>query len=299
MEEDLSISCAHDKFFKETFSRKETMCSFITEYLPKSLTSKLNLETLAIQKDSFINKELAETFSDLVYSVELSGKKAYIYFLFEHKSYIDKWVMYQLLRGMVSIWDDRIAKHGKKKGKKEDKGNGKNGEQKNVFPKFLPVVVPIVIYHGEKEWNVENSLGHLFDCDDNIKHYIPEFKSEVYDISNIPENEIRGNLFLRAYMHFLNRTQKRTLNELLDIVFALLSEIYNERTKLDCFELFLRYFGSIAKPEEWENVNVTKFLSKQDGEHIMKTAADVFIERGIEKGKIEDAKMMLQMELTI
>ena len=85
------LSNPHDKFFKESFSRKEVARSFIREYLPRGICTQLDLKTLTIRKDSYIDKEMFEHFSDILYSVKLSGKQAFIYLLFEHKSTIDHW----------------------------------------------------------------------------------------------------------------------------------------------------------------------------------------------------------------
>jgi len=64
----------------------------------------MDLESLEICKDSFIEKDLRDYFSDMLYKVNLSGSPAYVYILFEHKSYYDKYVHLQLLEYMVKIW---------------------------------------------------------------------------------------------------------------------------------------------------------------------------------------------------
>ncbi|KMQ50578.1 transposase [Chitinispirillum alkaliphilum] len=108
---DNPLSTPHDTLFRETFSRIETVRSFVANYVPKKISSQLNLQTLAIQKDSFIDKELSEHFSDILYSVKLRGKPAFLYLLFEHKSYIDPWTGFQLLRNMVKIWEQYRKQH--------------------------------------------------------------------------------------------------------------------------------------------------------------------------------------------
>jgi predicted transposase/invertase (TIGR01784 family) len=75
-------------------------------------------------KESFIDKELSEHFSDILYKIKLSEKPCYIYLLFEHKSYIDPWTGFQLLRNMVKIWEQYF-----KQNKTADK---------------LPVILPII-----------------------------------------------------------------------------------------------------------------------------------------------------------
>ncbi|MDM8544292.1 Rpn family recombination-promoting nuclease/putative transposase [Desulfococcaceae bacterium HSG9] len=44
-------------FFKETFSRKEVASGFLHEYLPEDILRKTDLDSLAVVKDSFVDKE--------------------------------------------------------------------------------------------------------------------------------------------------------------------------------------------------------------------------------------------------
>jgi len=77
----------------------------------------------------------------------------------------------QLLRNMVKIWETFLKQN--KKAKK------------------LPVIMPIVIYHGKEKWNVKNSLVPLFEGTPETEKYIPDFRSEIFDISHIPDDHIR------------------------------------------------------------------------------------------------------------
>lgn len=80
------IKNPHDKFFKETLSNIETARSFIENYLPEKILHIINTKEIVIVKDSFVEKELQERFSDLLYKVNIKGETGYIYLLFEHKS---------------------------------------------------------------------------------------------------------------------------------------------------------------------------------------------------------------------
>ena len=48
----------HDKFFKELMSRKKSALDFLRYYLPEEIVNQLDLPTLSISKDSFVDKEL-------------------------------------------------------------------------------------------------------------------------------------------------------------------------------------------------------------------------------------------------
>ncbi len=95
------VTNPHDKFFREMWSRQEVARDFLANYLPDDVLQYVHLESLQIEKDSFVDEHLREQFSDLLYRVGLSeGKDGFVYMLFEHKSYPDRFVAVQLLRYM-------------------------------------------------------------------------------------------------------------------------------------------------------------------------------------------------------
>jgi len=118
----------HDKFFKDLFTRQEAAQDFLQHYLPAEVAALLDLSTLEIGKDSFIDLDLQEHFSDLLYKVALhSGQETYIYVLFEHKSYPEPLIAFQLLKYMVRIWEQALK------------------QEEALLP-----VLPLVVYHGRQ-----------------------------------------------------------------------------------------------------------------------------------------------------
>ena len=95
----------HDKVFRAAYSNKENARSLLTDKLPAKVLKLVDLDSMEISKDSFIEKDLADYYSDILYRVNLTGgNQGLIYVLFEHKSYYDKYVHLQLLEYMVKIW---------------------------------------------------------------------------------------------------------------------------------------------------------------------------------------------------
>ena len=94
----------HANFFQRTFSRIDVAHDFISNYLPKNIVNQLDLNTLELDRESFVDILLSATQSDLVFKVKRKdGKKLLIYVLIEHKSFIDKWVLFQVLGYIVRI----------------------------------------------------------------------------------------------------------------------------------------------------------------------------------------------------
>jgi predicted transposase/invertase (TIGR01784 family) len=64
----------HDQFFKEIFSQHESIVDFIENYVPPGLTKLFDLPTLERIEDSFVDNELKEHLSDLLFRVKLKNK---------------------------------------------------------------------------------------------------------------------------------------------------------------------------------------------------------------------------------
>ena len=90
------ITNPHDKFFKEIFGRADIAAEFMANYLPPEVVAALDLTAPELVKDSFIDKNLQEHFSDLLYKVKLRETKTAAYV--EHKSVPDAWAALQILR---------------------------------------------------------------------------------------------------------------------------------------------------------------------------------------------------------
>ncbi len=161
------ITNPHDKFFREVWSRQDIAVDFLANYLPEDVSKHLQLDTLEIQKDSFIEKHLKEHLSDLLYRVKLAdGVEGFVYMLFEHKSYPDHFVTVHLLRYMGAIWQQYL------KNMSKCERNRSSG---------LPLIVPLVFYHGTEDW-YPRSLGKL--------------------VENVPDSFMRYSGFQLCFLQF-------------------------------------------------------------------------------------------------
>ena len=116
------IKKAHDKFIRDLMSRKEVVQDFLRYYLDQKLVKLLDLSTLEIKKDTFVDQELVEHFSDILYQLKFrNGQKTQVYVLIEHKSYSDSLVAFQLLRYMIRIWELELKQQSKSRKPKKEK----------------------------------------------------------------------------------------------------------------------------------------------------------------------------------
>lgn len=293
----MDIQNPHDKFLKETLGNVETAKDFITNYLPKEVLQVMDVNSLEPQKDSFINKELEESFSDLLFKVDICNKEGYLYLLFEHKSYLDKGISFQLLKYMVEIWEA-----------KRDKEHAKE----------LPIIIPLVIYHGQQNWNIPSSLGELLNGYDELpeplKVYVPNFDFLLYDISSYSDEEIKGTAQLKILLTLfrdLKTENKEKRDQAIYRSLHYLNELENKQTAVGYLETVLRYIFTVAKDftkKEMEQMIHEIETTQPEGSDVVMTLADILrqegMEQGIEKGleqgiEIGGAKALSETALLI
>jgi hypothetical protein len=112
---DFALACAamstapHDALFKAVFSQAELAAEELRCVLPPELVAQMDLTSLTLEAGSFVDEELREQHTDLLYSVQLAGRPARVYVLFEHQSKGEWWMALRLLRYMLRIWELCVA----------------------------------------------------------------------------------------------------------------------------------------------------------------------------------------------
>jgi len=270
------ITNPHDRFFKEALSRQEVARDFVAHYLPGDISALLDLDSLMVRKDSFVDKELGEHFSDLLYSVDLKQRGlVYVYLLFEHKSFVERLISFHLLRYMLRIWEQWL---------KQEKG------------KNLPAIIPIVLYHGREKWNVSLKFCDLFEAPETLKRFVPDFRYVLWDLSLYSDDKIKGAVTLKAMFLLLKHFFSEDLSERLPEILELLRDLLDRRSGLEYLETILRYVASgtdqIGKQEIDEAL---KMVLADKGGGIMPSLAEQWIQQGIDQGIDQGIKQgMLQ-----
>ena len=101
----------------------------------------LDLDSLELTKDSFIDKRLRQRYSDLLYRLKFKdGRPGFVYFLLEHKRAPKRFTALQLLRYMVQIWEKTLAQ--------------------GIGTAELPPIMPVVLYHSTiKDFSLDKTSG--------------------------------------------------------------------------------------------------------------------------------------------
>ncbi len=76
----------HDHYFRTSISNPRLALEFLQSHLPVNISELVDLKSLKLQSETFIDEELQKSIVDALYSVNFQGKPGYFYFLIEHQS---------------------------------------------------------------------------------------------------------------------------------------------------------------------------------------------------------------------
>lgn len=275
----------HDALFKQFLSEKETAKDFFDIWLPDEIKSLCDLDSLKVESSSFIDAEMKNYQSDILYSVSTQQGKGYVYLLIEHQSTPDKLMAWRLMRySMAAMQKHLEAGH-----------------------KELPLVFPILFYCGEQSPHPYST--DWLDCfsgrDIAEKIYTKPFK--LVDVTTLDDGEIMQHRRMALLTLIQKHIRRRDMTELMNEIVTLLS--YNYYTDNQVITLFnyLIQEGNAQKPMEFIT-EIAKQSEKHEG--ALMTIAQALrqegriegvqegMQKGIQKGKLEAqleiAKQMLE-----
>jgi hypothetical protein len=146
--------------------------------VPEGLATRIDWRTLGREDGSFIDPQLKERQTDLLYSVLLDERPVLLYLLLEHQSFSDKWMPLRMLVYLTRIWDRHRERH--------------------PDAKKLPAVVPLVLHHSAKGWSTPTLLADVLDIDPPLRRllepYVVDFEFKVIDLTHQDDSELRGSL---------------------------------------------------------------------------------------------------------
>lgn len=167
-------STPHDALFKSTFERPEHAAAQLRHMLPENVSSAVDWSTLALEPGSFVDSELADQHSDLLFSAEAKGssQRVLVYLLFEHQSTGDPMMALRLLGYMVRIWD----------------------RYRRTNPgKPLPLIIPAVLSQVPGGWSPPTRFADLFEAGlGTLKQdVLPDFVYAVDDLHRTTDENLQ------------------------------------------------------------------------------------------------------------
>ena len=196
------IGNIHDAFFKRVLGEPQLAGTFLREHLPAEVAELLGPEPPEPVAGSFVDEDLREHHSDLLFRVQLKeGQDAFTYVLMEHKSTPDRGARLQLLRYVVRILTDWYERNGRR------------------LP--LPPVLPLLVHQGPEGWRLSTEFVDLFgDVPEPMRAYLPSFRHALVDVGEVDDGSLSGLVRLRRLLQILKYGRRTDLNECLALIFA-------------------------------------------------------------------------------
>src|SRR5512140_3669316 len=247
-------STPHDALFKAVLGQPEHARGTLRAVVPAALAEALDWQALTLCPGSFVDAALTPQHTDLLYSVTWrGGGEALVYLLFEHQSTLptEGLMAFRLLRYQDRIWEDWRAKH--------------------LKAKTLPMIIPIVMYHGVKPWSEPRSFDALLDVPPDLRPvvepHLVRFTYVLYDLSEISDDELR-----EGAMH-------TALAKLVTMCFK------HARTRPDFINILGRWMDVVREVAEAPNglqalAQVMRYILEVN-EHVGSDALQVLLEREI------------------
>ncbi len=180
----------HDYLFRVLLEDPGRAATLLREYLPPALSARMIDEPPKLLDGTYVDENSRMTQSDRLFEVRLTdGPPVMIYTLVEHKSVPEYSTPLQLLGYLVRIWT-RYA------------------EGKAAKLSALPVIVPLVFYHGRKSWTVPQTFGEMVQSDADTAAFVPSFRYDLHDLGVGPHQKLSSDAPVRAVLTALRYVQR-------------------------------------------------------------------------------------------
>lgn len=278
----------HDSLVKTIMTDPVAAQEFLEYYAPTDFKSLVDLSKITVEKESYIEESLNKKYSDIVYKVATkNNEEAFVYCLIEHQSTADYWTAFRLWKYTLLLCE----RHKKQRDK-------------------LPLVYNLVIYNGKEVYDAPRNLWDLFKDGSLAKKLMIE-DYQLIDLQSMSDDEIIKKKHLGMMEYMLKNIHMRDMLKLWEeflITFKHVLILDKEREYI-YLRSFLWYTDTKLpenKQSDLEQI-ITKHLSEEDKDTLMRTVAQKYINEGREEGieigeakgkteeKIEIAKNLLKL----
>ncbi|MCS3432776.1 putative transposase/invertase (TIGR01784 family) [Klebsiella sp. BIGb0407] len=262
-----NTSTPHDATFRQFLKQPDIARDFMEIHLPPELRAICDFTTLKRENGSFVEENLRQYFSDILYSLKMAGDNTgYIHVLIEHQSSPDKHMAFRMIRYAVAAMQSHL-----------DAGHEK-----------LPLVIPVLFYTGKRTpYPYSTNWLEEFSCPIEAKHlYSNNFP--LVDITVIPDEEIMEHRSMAALTLLQKHIYQRNLTELMDQVVALLLNEYLASPQVKALIHYIIQAGNTADAEIFVRELALRVPKHEDE---LMTIAQQLKQKGREEGREEGIQL--------
>ncbi|WP_166521530.1 Rpn family recombination-promoting nuclease/putative transposase, partial [Yersinia pestis] len=199
-----STPTPHDATFRQFLTQPEIARDFMELHLPAELRAICDLSTLKLESGSFVEDDLRQYFSDVLYSLDTVEGEGYVHVLIEHQSSPDKHMAFRLIRYAIAAMQRHL-----------EAGHAK-----------LPLVIPVLFYVGKRS-PYPYSTRWLDEFDDpELAHKLYSGAFPLVDVTVIPDDDIMEHRSMAALTLLQKHIHQRDIATLTDRLATLLMADY-------------------------------------------------------------------------
>lgn len=280
----LRIAHPHDRLVKRLLSVPAIAKGVLSLYLPNDVLKITDLDKLSLQRDSFIDDEHRAFAADLLFKTSFQKEEGYIWILLEHQSTDDPWLPVRIFKYIGTIWEHL---------------------RKTTKSSKIPLIYPVVIYNGQRSYSHTLTLNEMIAPKDSQKLFKNLFTNPLcmIDLNTIQDEvlrkqlqkNVRGVALLMTLKHVFDKNLQNYFEQVLVDVFKQLDQSGNRDDVADMLYYLLNEGKFLNKIKFWNLLH--QEFSPEIEDKVMTIAEQLKAEgreEGIEKGKLEVAKRLLE-----
>ncbi len=255
-----STPTPHDATFRQFLTQPEIARDFMELHLPAELRAVCDLSTLKLESGSFVEDDLRQYFSDVLYSLKTAqGDDGYVHVLIEHQSSPDKHMAFWLLRYAVAAMQRHLEAGHKK----------------------LPLIIPVLFYTGKRRPYPYSTRWLDEFTDPALANRLYSTAFPLVDVTIIPDEEIAEHRSMAALTLLQKHIHQRDLAELVDKLVPVLLAGYLSSSQVVSLIHYIVQAGETADAEAL--VRELAHRVPQHGDALI-TIAQQLEQKGMEKG---------------
>jgi len=159
----------HNNFVELMLSEPKTLRGFVQQHVPEELRDGLDLDSLQPEPRHFIEDNLRKYVVDLLVKAKCKNEELYYYFVIEAKSKPEILTAAQAFHYAL-----KVSLH--------------YADIKKDKP--LPLVYPLVLYHGSKKFKYTMDVRELIDASEEAVSLLFDQPVQLIDLSQVPDKEL-------------------------------------------------------------------------------------------------------------
>jgi hypothetical protein len=177
----------HDRSYRSLFSFPRMVEDLIRQFVPESWVGRLDFSTLQRVTPSYISDEIENQPEELWELRLQDGSPVYIYLFIEDRSEVDRFLAVHLMARIALLYQALL-------------------QREKLTPEgLLPLVIPIVLHHGDTEPKELSEL--IARVDVTAEAYIPQLRCGVINEGRFLPDDLESRQGATAKVFLMERSR--------------------------------------------------------------------------------------------